>query len=74
MKNYMTTRRDFLRQSSMLMGSSLLMPSAVPSMLSALKKKHHIGLQLYSVRDEMKAKPKETLEKLPKKKQEPIKN
>lgn len=64
MKNYMTTRRDFIRQSSMLMGSSLLVPSAMPSMLSALKKKHHIGLQLYSVRDEMKAKPKETLEKL----------
>lgn len=64
MKNFMSSRRDFIRQSSILMGSALLLPSCKSSMASSSKPKHHIGLQLYSVRDEMKTNPKGTLEKL----------
>jgi len=54
------TRREFVRKSALLLaGASALSTSAF-----AKKSAYHIGLQLYSVRDEMKKDPKGTLQKL----------
>jgi len=49
MSKLLTSRRDFVRHSATLAGFAL----AAPSLLLP-KKGKHIGLQLYSVRDEMK--------------------
>lgn len=54
------SRRQFVGQSAILAGGALLGPSA----LLESKKTKHIGLQLYSVRDEMKKDPKGTLQAL----------
>lgn len=55
-----TSRRRFLQQSAILAGSAALAPSA----FWAQKRAKHIGLQLYSVRDDVKKDPKGTLQKL----------
>jgi sugar phosphate isomerase/epimerase len=55
-----TSRRDFLKKSALaLAGTSLLSQS-----LFAAKEKNVLGLQLYSVRNEMKADPLGTLKQL----------
>ena len=56
----LSSRRQFLRQSAVLAGSALIAPSA----LSESKRAKHIGVQLYSVREEVKKDPKGTLQKL----------
>ena len=60
MNNYTTSRRDFMRQSTTLLGGTLL----APSIWTEMKRAKHIGLQLYSVRDEMKKDPLGTLKQL----------
>jgi len=56
----MKTRRDFLLQTGTLtLGASLL-----PSMAFKLPLKMHLGVQLYTFRDEMAADPEGTLEKI----------
>jgi sugar phosphate isomerase/epimerase len=59
MSKQLTSRRDFVRHSATLAGVAL----AAPSLLMP-KKGKHIGLQLYSVRDEMKKDPLGTLVQL----------
>ena len=54
------TRRDFVRTSAALLAGA----SVLPTSAFAKKTTYHIGLQLYSVRDEMKKDPKGTLQKL----------
>lgn len=54
-------RRDFLKNSTLaLAGSALLTDSA----LAAKKQKHAVGVQLYSVREDMTKNPLETLKKV----------
>ena len=56
-----TSRRDFIKKSALaVLGSSALMNSA----LAAKPAKQLTGLQLYSVRDEMKKDPLGTLKQL----------
>jgi sugar phosphate isomerase/epimerase len=53
-------RRDFVKNAS-LTAAALAFPGAMTAMKG---KKGHLGLQLYSVRDDMKTDPKGTLKKL----------
>ncbi|MES2519692.1 MAG: sugar phosphate isomerase/epimerase family protein [Bacteroidota bacterium] len=55
------TRRSFL-QASALAGAALLLPDSLWA--NTKSKEKHIGLQLYSVRDEMKKDPLATLKKV----------
>src|SRR5260221_14448321 len=52
----MTTRRTFLRTTSLLTAAALVSPS-----LFSNDRKKHIGLQLYTVRDAMEKDPAGTL-------------
>lgn len=54
----MTTRRDFIRKSSLFSSMLLLEPSEL------FKKQHLIGVQLYTVRNEIFKDPKATLAKI----------
>jgi len=56
----MTTRLDFLKQSALLTGSTLLFPY-LPKSLQDYED-YQPGLQLYTVRNAMKENPKKTLE------------
>ncbi len=51
----MKNRRDFLRTSSLLVAGSLVGTSMLQASVLQFKKKKNIGLQLYSLRDAMKA-------------------
>jgi sugar phosphate isomerase/epimerase len=53
-------RRDFIAQGAALVGGAALLPD----FLTEKKRTKHIGLQLYSVREEVKKDPKGTLQKL----------
>jgi sugar phosphate isomerase/epimerase len=53
------TRRDFLKQGAMAVASTAFLPE-----LSSFKKKKFVGVQLYSVRDDMKKDPLSTLKKV----------
>ena len=44
------TRRDFLKTSSLALGGTLLLPH---DLFAASKRKEILGIQLYSVRDDM---------------------
>ncbi len=57
------SRRHFLRQSALLMGSAMALPQ-LPHFLSEKDKVHHIPLQLYSVREDMKNDALGTLKKV----------
>jgi sugar phosphate isomerase/epimerase len=56
-----TSRRKFLKTSSLAMGSTFILPNEI---FNGRKNKDAVGLQLYSVRDEMKANPLDTLKQL----------
>jgi sugar phosphate isomerase/epimerase len=58
MKMRTQSRRDFLRQSAIAAVSTAFLPDL------SLKKKKFIGVQLYSVRDDMKKDPLSTLKKI----------
>ncbi|SDW54399.1 Sugar phosphate isomerase/epimerase [Hydrobacter penzbergensis] len=55
------TRRDFLKTSSLALGGTLLLPH---DLFAASKRKEILGIQLYSVRDDMKKDPAGTLKLL----------
>lgn len=55
------TRRKFLKNSSLALGGALLFPH---DLFSAVKRKEILGIQLYSVRDDMKKAPADTLKQL----------
>lgn len=61
--NFNTARRDFLRQGSLLFAGSALVPSLA---FDGLKSKAVLGIQLYSVRDDMGKDPVGTLQQLAK--------
>ncbi len=56
-----TTRRTFLKKSAAALAGSILLGNSV---LAFAKKKELVGIQLYSVRDEMKLNPLSTLKQL----------
>ncbi|RVU23463.1 sugar phosphate isomerase/epimerase [Sandaracinomonas limnophila] len=55
-----STRRDFLQKSALFLGASAMGSSALAN-LAGKKSKHLIGVQLYSVREDMKKDPMGTL-------------
>lgn len=55
------TRRDFLKTSSLALGGTLFLPH---DLFAASKRKEILGIQLYSVRDDMKKDPAGTLKLL----------
>ena len=55
------TRRDFLKTSSLALGGTLLLPH---DLFAASKRKEILGIQLYSVMDDMKKDPAGTLKLL----------
>lgn len=55
------TRRDFLKTTSIALGGAILFPN---DLYSAIKRKEILGIQLYSVRDDMKKAPADTLRQL----------
>jgi sugar phosphate isomerase/epimerase len=57
-----TSRRRFLRQSATALAGTMMLSSR--SLLAFSKKKELVGIQLYSVRDEMKADPLRTLKQI----------
>ena len=57
----MTNRRDFLKNSSLLIAGSLVGNQLIQASVIQAKGKKNIGLQLYSLRDAMKADPLGTL-------------
>jgi len=57
----MTTRRSFLKTGALAVAGATLLPD---SLFAAPKKLERVGVQLYSVRDAMKADPKGTLKKI----------
>jgi sugar phosphate isomerase/epimerase len=57
------SRRKFIRNSSLSMAGAIFLPESVLQGFS-LKSGHMLGLQLYSVRDEMKNDPSGTLKQL----------
>src|SRR6476469_10649017 len=57
-----TTRRNFIRQSGLVMAGAAVLPNA----LWNFKKNELVGLQLYSVRDDMKKDPLGTLQQVAK--------
>ena len=66
MSKHKLTRRQFVQQSTVLLGG-LATPSVMSSLashFSEIKRAKHIGLQLYSVREDVKKDPKGTLQKL----------
>ncbi|MEP6597620.1 MAG: sugar phosphate isomerase/epimerase [Ginsengibacter sp.] len=58
-----TSRRNFLINSSLAMAGTFAFPNEI---FAAEKKERLVGIQLYSVRDEMKANPLDTLQQLAK--------
>lgn len=58
-----TSRRNFLLNSSLALAGALTFPNEI---LAAKKRKGITGIQLYSIRDDMKNNPLETLQKLAK--------
>lgn len=56
-----TTRRSFLKKSSLALAGAAVLPSGL---LAAVKKPVILGIQLYSVRDDMKKDPLGTLKQL----------
>jgi sugar phosphate isomerase/epimerase len=61
MSKQTSSRRQFIRQSATLLGAAAVAPSLLTG---EAKRAKHIGLQLYSVRDDMKKDPVDTLKKL----------
>ncbi len=55
------TRRGFIKTSSLALGSSILFPR---DLFAAPKRKEILGIQLYSIREDMKKAPAETLKQL----------
>lgn len=67
MNKHTHSRRQFMQKSAVLLGGVLVPPSvssALSGVFSEQKRAKHIGLQLYSVRDDMKKDPKGTLQKI----------
>lgn len=60
----MTNRRDFFRTTSMVVAGSMVGANLVSAALPAGKKKKKVGLQLYSVRDDMAKDAAGTLQKV----------
>ena len=56
-----TSRRSFLKNSTLALAGAAIMPDHV---MSAFKRKEIVGIQLYSVRDDMKKDPLATLKQL----------
>ncbi len=56
----MNTRRDFIKQSSLITAGLMLTPNDL------LKKQKKVGIQLYSVRDEIFKNPKGVIEQIAK--------
>lgn len=59
----MATRRNFIKQSGLLMGA-LAAPNFLISCMESTPKKYKPGLQLYTIREAMEKAPKESLEKV----------
>jgi len=57
----MTTRRSFLKKTSVALAGAAVLPAGL---LAAVKKPAIVGIQLYSVRDDMKKDPLGTLKQL----------
>lgn len=66
MHNSTVSRRQFMQQGATLLGGALFAPSFFDLDFESKKRESHTCLQLYSVRDAMKADPKGTLEQLAK--------
>ena len=62
----MTNRRDFLRNSALLLAGGILLRPAMAGAAVPAKGKKAIGLQLYSLRDAMRADAKSTLQQVAK--------
>lgn len=60
----MTNRRDFFRTTSMVVAGSMIGANLVSAALPKKDKKKKVGLQLYSVRDDMGKDPVSTLQKV----------
>jgi sugar phosphate isomerase/epimerase len=60
----MTSRRNFLRHSSILLASSLVLPPALSAAMDAGNKVENIGVQLFTFREAMTADPLGTLQKI----------
>src|SRR5882757_1334860 len=57
-----TTRRSFLKRSGMALAGAAVLPHEL--LAAERRKKHLLGIQLYSVRDDMKKDPAGTLKQL----------
>ena len=57
-----TTRRSFIKKSGMALAGAAVLPHAL--LAAERRKKHLLGIQLYSVRDDMKKDPAGTLKQL----------
>lgn len=60
----MTNRRDFFRTTSLVVAGSMIGANLVSAALPKKEKKKKVGLQLYSVRDDMGKDPVSTLQKV----------
>lgn len=60
----MTNRRDFFKTTSLIVAGSMIGANMVTAAIPAGKKKKKIGLQLYSLRDDMGKDPISTLQKV----------
>lgn len=60
----MTNRRNFIRNASLLVAAGMLAKPSFAGIAAAPKSKKKIGLQLYSLRDDMGKDPRGTLQKV----------